>query len=136
MKTRPGHPPQQQALRRTAHEDLANTPVQRYFATSPFRSISFNAATVLLAFVFWGRREMNAIRALNPSVSNAILGLILLPVAVWIYSLFLYFEIRTVAESANDLPLYSRLPQLHRSLVFGVTLSCYVIIEALKLGQR
>jgi len=70
--------------------------------------------------------------------SGAVLGLMLLPVAVWILSLLLHFEIRALVEQSDDTSYpriadlhYLRLARLQRGLIVGVTIISYGIIEAL-----
>lgn len=71
--------------------------------------------------------------------SGAVFGLVLLPVAVWIVSLLLHWEIRSIVDQANEVSAYpqlvrmhySRLARLHWSLPFGVTIMAWGIIQAL-----
>jgi len=74
---------------------------------------------------------MHAAKSPDLRASEAILGLVLLPVAVWVWSMFLYLEIRNVAERSDSPLRYSRLPGLHSSLILGATLMSYAIIGAL-----
>ncbi|MGB6980045.1 MAG: hypothetical protein WCD27_05030 [Candidatus Acidiferrales bacterium] len=106
--------------------------IKGYFSRSPFRSVSFDLLTlVLLIFVLWGVRAIDAMKSASLKASDAVFALVLLPIAIWIYSLLLHWEIRIYVERIGQLPAYSRLAQLHRGLIFSVTLFSYVIIEAL-----
>lgn len=104
-----------------------------YFARSPFHSIGISLATlVLVAFVFWGSRVIHAGKVPGLLASGAILGLVLLPVVVWVWSMFLYLEmIRILPKQPDGLLRHSRLPDLHAGLILGVTLMSYMIIEEL-----
>ena len=88
----------------------------------------------MVLFVLWGVIQMRAMQRQEPCASNAILALTLLPVVAWIYALFLHREIRTVVESAVEVPPYSRLHVLHRSLVGFVLLASFIIAQALTVN--
>jgi hypothetical protein len=120
--------------------DMNNFSATRsYFGRSPFYSLSFDLVTaVLVIFVLSEVRTMRE----QPSVlktSDAIFGLMLLPVAVWILSLFLHWEIRALVEQTDETSHYprivqlhySRLAGLHRGLILGVTIMSWGIIQAL-----
>ena len=110
-----------------------------YFRRSPFYSLSFDLVTaVLIIFVLSGVRAMRE-QSSALKTSDAIFGLILLPVAVWILSLFLHWEIRAVLEQTNEAPYfprivqlhYLRLARLHRGLILGVTIMSWGTVQAL-----
>lgn len=119
---------------------MNDTPsVRNYFRRSPFRSLGFDVATtVLVLFIFSTLRTM---RVQSPTLkaSAAVFGLVLLPVAVWIVSLLLHWEIRSIVDQANEVPTYpqiarlhySRLARLHWSLPLGVTIIAWGITQAL-----
>lgn len=126
-------------MRRSAGDLAMNATSKSYFRKSPFRSVSFNTVTaVLIVFVLSGIR---AIREQSPALkaSSAIFGLMLLPIAVWIFSLFLHSEIRAVIERADEnLPCtqltqlgQSRLSRMHWGMVLGITVVSYGIIQGL-----
>ena len=74
-----------------------------YFKESPFRSLRFDAVTViLLLFVSSGVRAMQSQPTIL-KVSQAILGLVLMPVAVWVLMLLVHWEIRGVVQEL-DIP--------------------------------
>lgn len=69
--------------------------------------------------------------------SQAVLGLILIPVAVWVIAVIMHWQVRTIIQQMGDetqspssLP-ERRLARLHYGLVLGVTIASYVIIHAL-----
>jgi len=63
--------------------------------------------------------------------SRAIGGLTLIPVVVWAYSLWLFFEIRLLVETAVELPKYSRLDKLHAGLTMIVLTLALTTIQTL-----
>jgi hypothetical protein len=110
---------------------------QSYFSRSPFHSIGFSFSTcVLVAFEVWGVKVMHASNSPGLRSSQAIFGLIVLPVAIWVWSIFLYLEIRISIERSSDYPRHSRLPGLHQGLVLGTTLMSWSIITALVRAFR
>jgi hypothetical protein len=110
---------------------------QTYFSRSPFHSIGFSFSTcVLVAFEVWGVKVMHASNSPALRSSQAVFGLLVLPAAIWVWSIFLYLEIRISIERSGDYPRHSRLPGLHSSLVLCTTLMAYEIIAALMRALR
>lgn len=86
---------------------------------------------ILGIFVFWGLRALRATERTDPCANSAIFGLVLLPVAGWIYALLLHWEVRNLVEAGQVIPAYSRLQRLHQVLVIGVVALASVAIGAL-----
>jgi hypothetical protein len=117
----------------------AHSPIRSYFGRSPFSSPGFDAATlILLAFVLWGSWQVRAAERSNPLARDAVFGLVLLSIGVWIHSLLAHREIRTLLQqlpAKDTTTLRPWLPRLHQSLIIGTTVICYVIAEALTRGH-
>jgi hypothetical protein len=110
---------------------------QSYFSRSPFHSIGFTFSTcVLVAFELWGVKIMQASNSPGLRSSQAVFGLLLLPAAIWVWSMFLYLEIRTSILPSGVYPRHSRLPGLHWGLVLSTTLISWSIITALVRALR
>jgi hypothetical protein len=112
---------------------------KNYFCRSPFRSLTFDVSTgVLMIFVWWSLRAMR-VQSAALQASAAIFGLMVLPVAVWIFSLLLHWEIRAVVDQTNETTAfprltevhYSRLARLHWGLSLGVTVMSWGVSQAL-----
>jgi hypothetical protein len=113
--------------------------VGSYFRRSPFYSLSFDLVTAaLILFVLDGLRTMR-VQSSALKTSEAIFGLMLLPVAVWILLLLFHWEIRALVEQTDEAPPYPQITQLHYSrlarlvqgLIVGVTFMSWAIIQAL-----
>lgn len=108
-----------------------------YFRKPLFRSWHFDAVTVIVAFfVVSGIRSMQS-QSEPLKTSQAVLGLVLIPVAVWVIAVIMHSQVRTIFQQMEDtrqsrssLP-EERLARLHYGLVLGVTIASYVIIHAL-----
>jgi hypothetical protein len=113
-------------------QDPDKSPIQKYFCRSIFRNPSFVVTTlILVAFVWRGINRGAAIEAVHPCASRAIGGLTLIPVVVWAFSLWLFFEVRLLTETAVDVPKFSRLDKLHAGLTLVVTSLALTTIETL-----
>ena len=108
-----------------------------YFRKSPFRSWHFDIVTaILILFVASGARSVR-LQPQSLKASQAVLGLVLVPVTVWVFALMTHWEMRAIVGELEDtrsvrIRLYQeRLARLHYGLILGVTIASYAIIHAL-----
>jgi hypothetical protein len=108
-----------------------------YFRESPFRSWHFDIVTaILVLFVASGARSVQ-LQPQSLVASQAVLGLVLVPVAVWVLALMTHWEMRAIVRELEDtrsvwIRLHEeRVARLHYGLILGVTIASYTIIHAL-----
>ncbi|MGH9760196.1 MAG: hypothetical protein ACREAC_05045 [Blastocatellia bacterium] len=105
---------------------------RNYFLHSPFRSMTFSVATLLLiGYIYWGALRMRSMQSTQPCVGNAILALALFPVSAWFYALLLHREIRNLVQAGESIPPQSKLHILVRNLVGYTLLVTFLVAEAL-----
>jgi hypothetical protein len=111
---------------------MKNLSARNYFLRSPFRSVSFTSQTILLViFILWGIRKIRLEETVAPCTSNAILGLMVLPVVVWVYSLFLHREIGSLIAFGEEASSVAQLARLQRNILLVVILMAEIILLAL-----
>lgn len=99
-----------------------------YSQQSPFRSWHFDIVTaVLILFVDSGARAVQ-LQPQDLMPSQTILGLMLVPVAVWVLALMMHSEMRAIVGELEDMRSVrvrlhqERLARLHYGLILGFTI--------------
>jgi len=87
---------------------------RNYFNRSPFHSAAVSAATCLLAaFLAIGFTTLRrGSYSSSLRMSGALPALLLLPAAVWVWSMFMYLEIRMMPSQPSASSRFSRLPRI------------------------
>ncbi len=105
---------------------------QEYFSRSPFRSKMFLLSTMEVALIAaCGIFLMYKVNVSNPCIASAILVLALGPACLWIYSLFVYREIRNLIQASGRFPPYAQLHSLHAGLASVVAIFIVPILLAI-----
>jgi hypothetical protein len=89
-----------------------------YFSRSPFQSLSFLISTLAIVILLvWAYIIKGVVlHQYSPQASDDIFPVVAFPLVVWIYSLFLHWEIRIMVESTDAHPS-PRLVRLHLALI-------------------